>query len=534
LSRKSPQKAKAAITQDWQELISKNFNRFVAGFCLLNLLLCILLFDPKPHTGGDNASYVILAQSILNIGDGYSQSIGPGPVTPHTQYPFGYPLLLSPLVALFGANFFVLKLLSIAFSLLSVFLFAQIMRQSTAPVTAASVTFAFALNPVLVDYSHWVLTEEAFLCFSLLSLYFLVRFTRDGAARFGWTFWLAVLSLVFTAHIRPNGVAFVGGGVACFLLRRQWKTLAVFILAVAVLMAPWYIRNRVVSKGQSQVVGAFVLKNPYSPEEGKIGPSGLVERIGRNVVIYGTAESARVVLGSESPWLVHPASRVLAVAVSLLVVAGLIGRIVTNGPGVLETYFGFFLGIVLVWPDAWSDVRFIMPLIPLMLFYMAEAAALTARFASSLRKHGHVVAAVVLLIVAALSLSSQFTRVPSNLRMLSAWAGGDRYAGYPVNWRRFFEAADWVRQNTPENAVITVRKPSLGYLWAGRRVDGYPFTTDTDSVLAQILRTDYVIVDQISGTTARYLVPAIQKRNERFKVVHRTADPATWVLEVLK
>lgn len=534
MSRKTSRVAKSASRQDWQEFISKNFNKFVAGFCFLNLLFCILLFDPKPHTGGDNASYVILAQSILRTGDGYSQSIGPGPVEPHTQYPFGYPLLLSPLVALFGVNFFVLKLLSVAFSLLSVFLFAQIMRQSAAPVTAVSAAFAFALNPVLVDYSHWVLTEEAFLCFSLLSLYFLVRFTRDGATRFGWVFWLAVLSLVFTAHIRPNGVAFVGGGVACFLLRRQWKTLIVFFLTVAVLMAPWYVRNRVVGKGQSQVAGAFVLKNPYSPEEGKIGPSDLAARVGRNVVIYGASESARVVLGSESPWLNHPSSRFLAVAVSLLVIAGLIGRIVANGPGMLDAYFGFFLGIVLVWPDAWSDVRFIMPLIPLMLFYMAEAAAMAVRFSGRLRQYGPAVAASVLLIVSALSLSSQLTRVPSNLRMLSAWSGGDRYAGYPVNWRRFFEAADWVRLNTPEDAVITVRKPSLGYLWTGRRVDGYPFTTNADSVLAQILRTDYVIVDQISGTTARYLVPAIQKQNERFKVVHRTADPATWVLEVLE
>ncbi len=502
---------------------------------LANLLLCFLLFDPKPHTGGDNASYVILAQSILRLGDGYTQSIGPGPAVPHTQYPFGYPLLLAPLVALVGPDFALLKLLSMAFSLLAVFLFARIMRQNAAPVTAAAATLCFALNPVLVDYSHWVLTEEAFLCSSLLALYFLTEATRGGGTvRFGRPFWLAVLSLVFTAHIRSIGVAFVGGGLLFFAVRRQWKALAVFFLAVAVLMAPWSIRNHLVSTESSAVAGAFMLKNPYSPELGTIGLSDLATRIGHNIAIYGGAETGRALLGSESLWAVTAPAVWLSVLVSLLVVTGLLGKIVRDGLGMLEAYFAFFLGIVLVWPDAWSDVRFIMPLIPLMLYYLASAVELLVGLVRPWRAQAAVAAAGALIAVAALSLSAQLVRVPANVRMLAAWSSGDRYAGYPPNWRRFFEAADWVRDNTPDSSVVSSRKPRLVYLWSHRTVVGYPFTTDTEAVMAEVTQANYVIVDQVSGTTLRYLVPALQKHQDRFKIVHRTGDPATWVLEVLK
>ena len=56
-------------------------------FMLLNLVFCLLLFDPKLHTGGDSSSYVSLAESVLRLGDGYSDSMAPGAPVPHTVYP---------------------------------------------------------------------------------------------------------------------------------------------------------------------------------------------------------------------------------------------------------------------------------------------------------------------------------------------------------------------------------------------------------------------------------------------------------------
>ena len=72
------------------------------GLVALHAGLCVALFDPKIHTGGDSVTYVLLAESILETGDGYSLSLEPGPPVAHTKYPPGYPALLAPIVMSVG------------------------------------------------------------------------------------------------------------------------------------------------------------------------------------------------------------------------------------------------------------------------------------------------------------------------------------------------------------------------------------------------------------------------------------------------
>jgi hypothetical protein len=143
-------------------------------------------------------------------------------------------------------------------------------------------------------------------------------------------------------------------------------------------------------------------------------------------------------------------------------------------------------------------------------------------------------AAAAALVLAVVGLGSQMVRVPENLSMIGRYLDGDRYAGYAINWRRLFEAADWVIENTPESSVITVRKPRLFYIHTGRKVNGYPFTTDRDSVFAEISRTDYVVIDAVSGTTYRYLIPAVQEHSADFKTEFVRQNPLTAVLKVLR
>ena len=53
-----------------------------------------------------------------------------------------------------------------------------------------------------------------------------------------------------------------------------------------------------------------------------------------------------------------------------------------------------------------------------------------------------------------------------------------------------------------------------------------------DSVFAEIFRTDYVVIDAVSGTTMRYLIPAVQEHSESFEGVFVLRTPLTAVLEV--
>ena len=57
----------------------------LAGLVVLHVALAVLVFDPKPFVGGDNAGYIILAESI-ETGQGYRDIHIPG-APRHGQYP---------------------------------------------------------------------------------------------------------------------------------------------------------------------------------------------------------------------------------------------------------------------------------------------------------------------------------------------------------------------------------------------------------------------------------------------------------------
>ena len=78
--------------------------------CLaIYIVLSFLLFDPKLGTGGDNVVYTILAESLIS-GKGYKNIYIPDEPA-HTQYPFGFPLLLSSFLLVFGSSIIALKFL---------------------------------------------------------------------------------------------------------------------------------------------------------------------------------------------------------------------------------------------------------------------------------------------------------------------------------------------------------------------------------------------------------------------------------------
>jgi len=496
----------------------------------VHLLVCLLLFDPKPHTGGDNASYVILARSLLRPGDGYAQDFAPGAPVPETLYPFGYPLLLAPTVAFFGANFTLLKLESVLFSLGTVLISSLLAVRLARPLIWVALTFAVALNPVLVEYSHWVLSEISFVFFSLLALYLLVRAEEKGQGeRYGIWFLAGIVCLAFTIHIRSVGYSFVIAGLAYYGLKRNWKRLAVFALATGVLLAPWKLRNMQVNPGQKSYGQWLLLRNPYEPEQGTIGAGGIAGRIIHNFRFYSFAEMARTVIHERTLAAMGGAARLTAGLVSLLVLIGLTVRLLA-GVRFIDYYVLVYLGVVLIWPEVWSDVRFIMALVPLFLLYAGDGAAWCAGRAGAADPGREKAAVAVVCLLALAGLASQARLMPENLNMLGNYFAGDRYAGYPDNWRQLFETADWARDHTPEKATFTVRKPTLFFLFSGRHAECYPFTADTDSVLAMVFRNDYVVVDAVSGTTSRYLVPALVQQQNRFRLVFDR--PYAKVLEV--
>ena len=498
-----------------------------AGLVALHVVLCAALFEPKIHTGGDSATYVLLAESLLTPGDGYSGSWEPGPPQAHTKYPPVYPAFLAPLVAIFGRNFVVLKLLSVVFTAASVFLFCRYARRRREPTPWFFLALAFAVSPGVIDYSRWMLSEAPFLLFTLFALWQLDR-DRDEEGM-GWPFWLALLAAVIGFYVRSIGALLLAAGSISYLTRRKWRKFLVHGVVGAGLTVPWLVRNRLAEGAATPYLEEFRLSNVYNPEAGHLGLSGMVERFFENGWLYATRELPRALAGSDSSWAGALPVAALAVLVSGLVLVGL-ARALRRRPGAPEFYFVLTCAAIMLFQASVNDVRYLVPLVPLILIYTMDGAGVCAR--ASRRFLSPALPVLVAGALAALALGAQAARIPANLDMITRYAAGDPHAGYYPGWRRFFEAAEWVKSNTPPDAAVIVRKPRLFNILTDRRALVYPFSTRPESVLRVVRETDYVVIDAIHPTTSRYLVPAVQQELDGFQILHETQPPATWILGV--
>ena len=548
MSRDGPERGQ------FSDLLSAHSRWVAAGLVAFHLVLCSALFDPKVHTGGDSVTYVLLAESILESGDGYSLSLEPGPPEPHTKYPPGYPLFLAPLVAIFGRNFVVLKLLSTLFTAGSVALFCGYARRGRDALPWFWVALAFAVSPGVIDYSRWMLSEAPFLFFTLGALWMLREDARGTGA--GRPFWLALAASVMSFYVRSIGALLLVATSLSYLLRREWRKFLIHGTIGAGLTIPWLVRSRLVTGTTSSYFEEFLLENVYAPEAGYLDLFGMAGRFFENGWLYATRELPRALVGSDSAWGANPLVAVVAVVVCTLVLWELVRRF-RRGPGAAELYFVLTCAAIMLFQTSVNDVRYLVPLLPLFLVYAADGiAALGGSVQRKPRSPAHarrrkrpaaprtrargasgtlgrsLAPAYLAGALAALAMGAHAARIPGNLDMITRYSAGDRYAGYHPAWQTFFDAAQWVEANTPADAVVTVRKPRLFSALTDRRVVIYPFSSDADSVLQVVRTTDYVVVDAIFGTTRQYLVPAVQQHPAQFVIVHQTAAPLTFVLGV--
>ena len=158
----------------------------------------------------DFAEYLMQARSILNhsMGDFIRQntftvvnsSYPPGPVA----YPWGFPLLLAPVYAVFGMNTLALKLVNSLFYALFLLVFFMLARTRLKDHAALILTAALGFNLVLLQALDQLISDIPFLFFSTLGILLIDRTARQKATlRTG----LAIGVVLFmAAFIRTNGI----------------------------------------------------------------------------------------------------------------------------------------------------------------------------------------------------------------------------------------------------------------------------------------------------------------------------------------
>lgn len=183
----------------------------------------------------------------LSQGKGFLNGVYPyyagTPGVPTAFRPIGYPGTLALLYLVFGSKLIVGKLFNIVLSTLIMFLTYRLAKQFFNEKIAIITLALFAFSPLAIAYNSIHCSEILFSAILMLSIY--LFFNKNNPLLIG-------LLIGYLTLIRPIGM-FIPLIFAFFMfikkdlkLKKKIVYIVSFAVAVAVVIAPWLIRNYIV------------------------------------------------------------------------------------------------------------------------------------------------------------------------------------------------------------------------------------------------------------------------------------------------
>lgn len=490
---------------------SRRSHYFVAGCIVLSAVLGWLRFDSlQIGASYDDAHYIILAESLAS-GQGYQLINFPRPQM-ERAFPPGWSLLLAPLTFLLPGNYSVLKIFSLLLSLASVVLTYQLFSKRLSSPSLEFLTALVSLNPLWVGSSVTVMSESAYLFFSLLALNL---FDQWNAKMEGERYRLAILTAFlafYTQAIRTIGISLCAALILYLLFTRRFRQtgVAAGVFAAGMLLQGWFFGSAVSAGYQAQVFNTTLAE--------KIG------QMGSNALVYLDETLAGVlipVFGSNlTAFLGGFGLQFLPAFFNLLILAFVVlGMASRKKIEVFDVYVAIYLlGILAFWNPRVGSVkaRFLLPLLPFLYFYFLRGTAWAAeKFTRNRSRFGVGLEAGIVILAALISLG----------RNIQDWRSPvmDQMTDLSIG-------ANWIAENAPPDAVVMVNEPVPAYLHARRKTIGFPRQGRQDLEKFIINQgIDYIIVAprlqsprsaKLDEYILEQVLPVLRSAPERFVVVY--------------
>src|SRR5262245_47316990 len=211
---KKIKKPTEAPRKGFRALLVKPPLQVAGALALIHIALGLLTFDPTVFTGGDNAAYLSLANSLLH-NHNYSEIYDPASPA-HTQYPPVYPLLIA-LGLVFGLKSWVaLKFEILVLSTVAVVFSYLWLRKRREPEIAFGVSLILAIAPGVLELSHVELSDVPFWAFTMIALWAFEHLRSDERARFA----VGIVAVVLSYFTRSAGLPLIIAVLAWFGWRR--------------------------------------------------------------------------------------------------------------------------------------------------------------------------------------------------------------------------------------------------------------------------------------------------------------------------
>jgi hypothetical protein len=503
---------------------------FLVMIVLIALTLYILNFNfAQVGIFSDDAAYIILAQSIAT-GQGYGRINFPIPA-PEVAWPIGYPLLLSPLVAVWPFSYWPLKILSTVLIVASIFILWKYLNYRIAATYSLLVVALFAMNNHVVNYASFVMSDAPYLFWSLLALLLYQKFENENYAR--W-YHVPVLALIITAAAltRLIGVSLALAFGVILLLRFRFKLALVFGAIFLIGFSPQFLLARIAggSLFPPEVAETVDVTTNYL----KFFPN-LNEYFFVHIPMYMSGLFGPMTMNYAEKlgvtWFVLLVKYILV----FLVFLGLL-RLLRKKIHMDEIYLiGYFsvLGIKTWEEGADTTPRYLLPLLPLLYLYLIYgtdwvATALANRFS----RRAIVPAVISLVFVPMLVLLCI-----RGLRSASTtYAATDLTAG-----------ATWIAANAEADSVVMTPLPLHHYLYARRHTvySSSNLAPDQEALFNAIKdqNVSYVLVSPgmqhtenptLNEYQSNIVLPTLVEYPDYFEQVYHDVTKNVWVYRVIK
>ncbi|HUT15947.1 MAG TPA: glycosyltransferase family 39 protein [Anaerolineae bacterium] len=511
---------------------------------VLGLLCAALLLNRHLVPAGDNATYMILGQSLVT-GRGYRMISDPR-LPEMSLYPPGYPLLLAVLLAVTGTTRDLLaavvpvKVLSLVLYMGALVLMYGILRRRNGTL-ATMTTLLVAVNPHILHFGTEVGTEIPFLFLSLGCVWLFERYRQQPSTQA--LLWVAAL-LGLTFYVRSVTLVMAAAFVLYLCVQCRLRHGVLLLVIVGALVAPWFVRTSLLPATGTSVGlgrGYFALyfsSDPYGTMKASL--SDWLTRLCQNLRIYALEIWPDVLFPhalSVGRFVGRAGLLALTVTISALVLAGFV--LEARRKHASEWYVALFFASCVGY--LWAQSRLIVPIIPFAIHYFLVGvdSALRKVLGSSRKRARECALAAACAVLMVSLLRVNVRNIQRNLN-----AGLDHslaaYYADDLEWSNYLRAVNWIVQDSPQPTAVMCRKADLVYLVTGNQALEYPYSTE-GSELAQLARDNrvaYVIEDAFTWTrtTSQYLRPALQAwlgaEPEALALVYETSAPRTSVWRV--
>ena len=491
---------------------------------------------------GDDAQYILHAQSLVMHHKYNPPNLIylPETITTPQSVPPVWPLLLVPLIALFGVRMVVFKAAVVLLACLAGFLvrrLASAFTQNEKWGDLVAGLYAFSMTTIV--FSRMVYSEWPYLVSSYAALTLASTSARSSRPLLRWC---CIGLLAGTALLcRSLGVVLVGALLAALVYvavstKQVKQGLLRILLFLAALLFIYQATYALVKPGEKPTyAGEFFSKNIAFPEDGQATTADIAGRIPKNglsfirslapMLVGRVWHEGAVFLFPRSAAAVDVLLTVSGAFLFLFMAAGFV-RQVWKGPTAIEfTVSGYLLVLSIVWFYN-EPYRYLMPIGPFLILYLVGGISFFSdRFGRFSERKGRLISIVLFFLLAV------------NIAQAAVEIYQYRFSGRNarVRFQPVLSAVAWLKQNALPDEVVLADDPRWYALTTGRNVTAFLKSRDGDKGMRFIEQfpRSVIVFDEQRRLSALCLEPILRKYRDRFRPlgefgpIHLYRYPAT-------